>query len=136
MKAVAQRTRVFARRSRSYAERRYQRGLRSWPRAIRWWLLAPCALLAFVALGWGISRHHNDALFAGFIAGASSAIAIAFREFAPSYVENWDYGSQGERRTGRVLARLGWDFVEDVETGYGNYDHRAVGPSGFFMLET
>jgi hypothetical protein len=72
-------------------------------------------VLALVAFAWGISRHHNDALVAGFIAGASSAIAIAFREFAPPYVENWDYGSQGERKTGRVLAHLGWDFVEDVD---------------------
>jgi hypothetical protein len=70
------------------------------------------------------------------IAGASAAMFLAFREFAPAYVENWGQGSEGELKTHKALAALDWVLVEDVDTGRGNYDHLLVGPPGVFMIET
>jgi hypothetical protein len=119
-----------------YAKVRYRRGLRSWRRWIRWRLLPVLAPVFLVAVVWGIGQHHNAAFFAGMIAGASATMFLAFREFAPAYVENWGQGSEGELKTHNALATLGWVLVDDVDTGHGNYDHLLVGPPGVFMIET
>jgi hypothetical protein len=96
-------------------------------------VLGPTFLAAVV---WGLSEHSGAAFIAGFIAGGTATIFIAAREYAPTYVETWGQGHQGERNTRRVLEDLGWPFVEDVDCGRGNYDHLAVGPPGVFMLES
>lgn len=57
----------------------------------------------------------------------------------PGYVENWNTGAEGERKTAKVLRPLeglGWHVSHDIQTGYGNYDHVVVGPAGVFLLET
>jgi hypothetical protein len=57
----------------------------------------------------------------------------------PGYVENWNTGAEGERKTAkalRPLEGLGWHISHDIQTGYGNYDHVVVGPGGVFLLET
>jgi hypothetical protein len=52
------------------------------------------------------------------------------------YVQTWGDGDAGERRTHKVLAQLGWELIEDVDNGRGNYDHILVGPSGVFLLDS
>jgi Nuclease-related domain len=127
---------LWSRRGETYARLRYERGLRSWRRWVRWRLLPVFAPVFLAAVVWGLSQHHNGAFFAGMIAGASAAMFMAFREFAPPYVENWGQGSEGERKTHEVLAALDWVLVEDVDTGRGTYDHLLAGPPGVFMIET
>jgi hypothetical protein len=120
----------------TYAERRYREGLKTWRRAIHKTLLILLAPIFVGSLIWGISEHNKSAYLAGFLTGMSGAFVVMFREYAPSYVENWGLGYHGEHRTKAVLQKLGWPFVEDIDNGHGNYDHVAVGPSGLFLIES
>jgi hypothetical protein len=75
----------------------------------------------------------------GAVFGVFTALWIVIRESPPRYVERWQEGAEGERKTARALRRLerkGWTVRHDVQRRYGNYDHIAVGPSGVYMLET
>jgi Nuclease-related domain len=57
----------------------------------------------------------------------------------PAYIENWQRGAEGERKTAKVLKplqRSGLHVFHDIQTGHGNYDHVLVGPTGVFLLET
>jgi hypothetical protein len=123
-------------RDQTYAELRYRTGLRNWRRWTRTHLLVILGPVFVAAVAWGVAEHNEAAFMAGFIAGGSAALFLAVREYAPAYVETWGQGSEGERKTKRVLEEIGWSFVEDVDTGRGNYDHVAVGPPGVFMLES
>ena len=64
---------------------------------------------------------------------------VIVRETPPRYVEQWQDGAEGERKTEKALEQLernGWRVVHDVEAQYGNYDHIAVGPSGVYLLDS
>ena len=121
-----------------FAERRYRRGLRSWQTKNRRLFAAYCG--PFIAAGTvvGFVEGHFVSWLAGMVVGAFLALWIG-RDTPPRYVETWREGAEGERKTEkalRPLERSGWRVVHDVQTGYGNYDHIAVGPAGVFLLET
>ncbi len=64
---------------------------------------------------------------------------MALREEPLAYIETWQRGAEGERKTAAVLApleRSGLKVVHDVQCRRGNYDHIAVGRSGVLLLET
>ena len=51
----------------------------------------------------------------------------------------WIKGARGEEAVGRFLAELvpeGYRILHDVDTGRGNLDHVAVGPTGVWAIET
>jgi hypothetical protein len=53
----------------------------------------------------------------------------------------WRRGAAGERRTGRLLARLerhGWAVLHDlaVPGSQANLDHLAIGPGGIFVIDS
>jgi hypothetical protein len=126
-------------RAGGFAEQRYRRGLRSWRvenRRLFAALLGPFVVVGIVV---GILTGDVIAWLAGMVTGAFVALWIAFREMPPRYVETWREGAEGEQKaekTLRPLERAGWQVVHDVQTGHGNYDHIAVGPSGVYLLES
>jgi Nuclease-related domain len=128
--------RRLTKREETYAESRYRRGVSSWRRWTHRRLLIIFAPIFIAAVLWGLAQQHGGAFLAGFIAGGVAAMFIAVREYAPAYVETWGQGCEGERKTHDVLDTLGWQFVDDVDSGHGNYDHLAVGPPGVFLIES
>ncbi len=86
-----------------------------------------------------IFEGHALSWVAGMFSGAFVGAWLVLRESPPAYVENWNLGAEGERKTERALAplkRCGWRIVHDVDARFGNYDHIAVGPAGVYLLET
>jgi integrative and conjugative element protein (TIGR02256 family) len=122
-----------------YAEKRYRRGRRSWRRSTRRLLAISCGPFIAAGLVVLVVDGHLLSWAGGVLFGAFIAIWIAIRETPPRYVEKWQAGAEGERKTARALRRLerkGWTLRHDVQRRYGNYDHIAVGPSGVYLLET
>ena len=89
-----------------------------------------------VSLWVGVASHQLVGFFSGGLVGSLATAWSLLRDDVPSYLQSWHRGEEGERRTRQVLAELGWQFVEDVDCGRGNYDHLLAGPPGVFMLET
>jgi hypothetical protein len=82
---------------------------------------------------------HPIAWMGGLLAGGGLALLVSFRETPPRYVETYREGAEGERQAEkalRPLERTGWRVFHDVQTGYGNYDHVAVGPTGVYLIES
>jgi Nuclease-related domain len=82
---------------------------------------------------------HLAAWAAGTMFGLGIALVIAMRESPPWYIEKWQLGAEGERKTEKVLKKLErsrWLVVHDVACARGNYDHIVVGPGGVFLLDT
>jgi len=124
-----------------YARQRYERGLRSYRRRIRWPLLIVVTPIFAYGLGVMLSRKLDPWSVS---VGAAFAVGIAFviytRDEAPSHVQNWKRGEDGERMTEKALKPLekqGWKVKHDVQRdGRANLDHIAWGPKGVFLLET
>jgi len=81
----------------------------------------------------------------GSIAGSFAFVAfvLGVRPYANRFVDDlvhWLRGARAERSVGETLNELrreGWVLLHDVEqTGEGNIDHIAAGPTGVFMIET
>ncbi len=75
----------------------------------------------------------------GLVAGSGVALWVSLRETPPRYVEKRRDGAEGERKAEmalRPLERAGWRVFHDVQTGYGNYDHIVVGPTGIYLIES
>ncbi len=126
-------------RAGAYAEQRYRRGRRSWRRSTRRVLAIGCGPFVVGGLVVLVVYGHPLAWAGGALFGAFVGIWIAIRETPPRYVEKWQAGAEGERKTARTLMRLeskGWTVRHDVQRRYGNYDHVAVGPSGVYLLDT
>jgi hypothetical protein len=122
-----------------YAEQRYQRGLQSWRRNTRSILALVCGPFLVGGLTVLVLDGHGFSWSAGAVFGAFAGIWIAIRESPPRYVEQWQHGAEGERKTEkalRALEREGWSIRHDIQLRHGNYDHIAVGPSGVYLLET
>ena len=122
-----------------YAEKRYRRGRRSWRRSTRRLLAVGCGPFIAAGLVVLVVDKHFLPWAGGVLFGAFIAIWIAIRDTPPRYVEKWQAGAEGERKTARALRRLertGWTVRHDVQRRYGNYDHIALGPSGVYLLET
>lgn len=122
-----------------YAEERYRRGHRSWRRSARRPLAVSGGPFIVGGLVVLVVDGHLLSWAGGAVFGLFTAIWIVIRETPPRYVEKWQEGAEGERKTARALRRLerkGWTVRHDVQRRHGNYDHIAVGPSGVYMLET
>jgi hypothetical protein len=122
-----------------YAEGRYQRGLRSWRRRANVLALSIFGPFIAVAVAMLFVEGHEASWLAGLVAGAFMAMWICLRDSPPGYVENWQIGAEGERKTEKALARLektGWRSVHDIQVRYGNLDHVTVGPGGAYLLES
>jgi hypothetical protein len=123
----------------TYAHDRYRRGLRVWRSRTR--LIVAVCFGPFIAAGLVglIIEGHLLAWAAGVAFGAGTGAVVAIRESPPSYIENWQLGAQGERKTETALKSLEppqWAVVHDVGCARGNYDHIVVGRAGVFLLET
>jgi hypothetical protein len=122
-----------------YAEERYQEGLRSWQKTNRWLFAGACGPFLVI----GITAYEVDSHFIAWIGGLAAGIGLALwmlvRESPPRYVEKRRDGAEGERKAERALKpleRAGWRVFHDVQTGYGNYDHIVVGPTGVYLIES
>jgi hypothetical protein len=127
------------RRPGEYARSRYESGLRSWRAGTRRYLAAAFGPLVVVGLLGVVSDPHLAAWGAGACFGLGVGLWTALRASPPAYVENWQTGAEGERKTARTLRRLDggkWLAVHDVQHVHGNYDHVLVGPAGVFLLES
>jgi hypothetical protein len=127
------------RRPGEYARSRYESGLRSWRAGTRRHLAAAFGPLVVVGLLGIASDSHLVAWGAGACFGLGVGLWTALRASPPAYVENWQTGAEGERKTARTLRRLDagkWLAVHDVQHVHGNYDHVLVGPAGVFLLES
>lgn len=92
---------------------------------------------AIGALSAGFMPH--AAFFSGLWVGCSLGMGIWLWDDPPEHIARWKRGSDGERRTERVLRRLDssqWSSYHDLDAKYGNIDHVVVGPAGVFLLET
>lgn len=122
-----------------FAAERYERGLRSWRRSVRLPLAAAITPFVIPSLAAALVGPPVVQWPAGVVFGAALSLWIFGNESPPSYVEDWQRGAEGERRTAAELAVLeaaGWRVVHDVAARYGNDDHVAVGPNGVFLVET
>jgi hypothetical protein len=126
-------------RAGAYAERRYKRGLtayRSRARLILTLFLGPFIVVGLVGLA---IDGHLAAWSAGVAFGLGAGAFVVLRDLPPAYVETWQIGGAGERKTEQALKSLAsptWLVVHDVECARGNYDHIVVGRAGVFLLET
>lgn len=87
-----------------------------------------------------ISFGHEWDWAAGLCAGALVTFIISVRESPPEYIERLRTGAEGEKRTAKVVRRLGesWRDFHDLDGGSagGNWDHVIVGPAGVFVLDS
>lgn len=124
-----------------YAQERYKRGLRAYRRRMRAPLLVVVAPM-FVFFWFVVFSRHLDpwSLAAGAVVASAMGLVEYVRYGAPSHIQKWQRGAQGERRTEkalRPLERRGWSVVHDVpRDGRANLDHIVEGPRGVFLLET
>jgi hypothetical protein len=126
-------------RAGGYAQGRYRRGLRNWRSSSRLRLalfLGPFVLGGLVGLA---VEGNVSAWVAGVAFGLGLGVWMVMRESPPAYIENWQVGAEGERKTARALARLDrsrWLVIHDVQCARGNYDHVVVSRAGVYLLET
>ncbi len=123
----------------TYAQQRYARGARRWRSKTRPILAAMFGPFILAGIAVLVLNGHPLAWVAGGVAGACTAAWAALRDTPPPYVENWQRGAEGERKTAGVLnplERSGLTVVHDVKSPSGNYDHIAVGTAGVFLLES
>ena len=126
-------------RAGAYAEGRYRRGLRDWRSRTRLIVVACFGPFIVAGLVGLMIVGHLAAWTAGAMFGLGAALVIAMRESPPWYIEKWQLGAQGERKTEKVLKKLErsqWLVVHDIACARGNYDHIVVGPAGVFLLDT
>src|SRR5674476_213677 len=120
----------------AYAHDRYTRGLRNYRARARWIFAAvfgPFILAGLVVL---ILDGHELSWIAGAVAGAFTGAWLVMRDEPPAYIEHWNEGAEGERKTAKALKplqRSGLRVVHDLQARYGNYDHVAVGRAGVFL---
>lgn len=112
--------------------------LANWRRSIR------VPLLVMVALGFGMIAivewvfPHHSFVAGAFLGGTEAALLVTWTE-PPHRVRKWKLGGEGERRTGRELARLvsaGWKSYHSRAARYGDLDHVVIGPGGVYLLDS
>jgi len=118
------------------ARRRRSEELAAWARSLAW--RAP--LVAAAGLTVQVLATEAGLPWAA-LAGLAAAALVAWRlRFRPSkQVTAWRHGAAGERRTARLLEGLtrdGYVVFHDlaVPGPSANVDHRALGPSGVFVV--
>jgi hypothetical protein len=126
-------------RAGGYAQARYKRGLRNWrsrSRPLLALFLGPLVLGGLVGL---VVEGNAPAWIAGLAFGLALGVWTVVRASPPGYIETWQVGAEGERKTARALLGLDrsrWLVAHDVECARGNYDHVVVSRAGVYMLET
>jgi Nuclease-related domain len=122
-----------------YADRRYKDGLRSWRSRARPYMLLLFGPFLIVGAAGGIAAGDIWGWLAGMSFGLGTGVWIVLRDSPPAYVENWQTGAEGERKTAAALhplEREGWTILHDIDSGRGNYDHILIGAAGVFMLDS
>ncbi|MGB8652276.1 MAG: nuclease-related domain-containing protein [Mycobacteriales bacterium] len=121
------------------ADAKFKRMAGEWRRArlrgLRWVFLGGGTVCLFI----GADQRHPVTFYFSAAGGALIATWMMFRDFAlPSYIEKWRIGAEGEKATGKVLARLGaeWTVRHDLQGRYGNVDHLVIGPPGVFLIDS
>lgn len=128
-----------SRRAGASANDRFNELARVWRRRLRplfvVWLFAAIvlAVAGFIAAGeWR--------LVFGIAAGMLLGSLVWVRETPPTRIENWRWGSEGERKTAKVLRRLPsaeWQVWHDLRRENGtNIDHVVVGAVGIFLIDS
>ena len=88
----------------------------------------------------GLMAKGDWKLLLGLIAGILFGVLAWVRETPPDRIENWRWGSEGERQTAKALRRLPspeWQVWHDLQRAdKTNIDHVVVGPPGVFLLDT
>jgi hypothetical protein len=101
-------------------------------------MFAPFVLLGFAGLI--LIRRDPMLLWASGVGfGLAAGAWLVLRDSPPAYIENWNTGAEGERKTARELRRLDgshWSVFHDIDNGYGNYDHILVSEAGVFLLDS
>jgi hypothetical protein len=126
-------------RAGGYAHSRYRRGLRNWRSRSRPLLALFLGPFVVGGLAGLVVEGNVAAWIAGAAFGVGLGVWMVMRDSPPAYIENWQVGAEGERKTAKALARLDgrrWLVVHDVECARGNYDHIAVSRASVFLLET
>jgi hypothetical protein len=121
------------------AEAKYRAMVRDWRRSRLKGLTRLCVAVTVVVV-LVASRLHQALVFnLGFFGGCLLTFVMSAREWAvPAYIKNWQTGAEGEKRTAKILDRLGpeWRVRHDLQRRYGNVDHVLYGPAGVFLLDS
>ena len=116
----------------------YEHRLKAWRRQLRGPLVVAALLGVAVAVLLWLYAPHGQFLAGAFL-GATEAWIIAIRDSPPEFIAKWKRGGEGERRTGKALARLerdGWKSFHHRQAKYGDLDHVVVGPGGVYLLDS
>jgi hypothetical protein len=127
------------RRAGAYAQHRYEQGLRNYRLRARPVLASVFGPFILAGLAFLVIERHPWSWIAGAMAGAFTGAWLVIRDEPPAYIEHWNEGAEGERKTAKALKPLepsGLHLLHDIQCPYGNYDHIAVGAVGVFLLET
>jgi hypothetical protein len=120
--------------------RRRRQELAAWTRSLVWRVpLVAAAGLTGSALATQASLARTLAAVVGLAAAALVGWRLRFRP--STQARAWQRGARGERRTARLLERLGRDgyvvFHDLAMPGSpANIDHLVVGPSGVFVVDS
>ena len=122
----------------THYRRRRATELAAWTRSLTW--RAPLVAAAGLAVG---ALAAQAGLPGAGLAGLAVAVLVGWRlRFRPSgQARAWQRGAAGERRTARLLDRLGRDgymSFHDLAMPHSpaNLDHLVVGPSGVFVIDS
>lgn len=139
MSTWLERRRIRARAG-SSAQQRYRRFIHEWRRGKRrFFVTFGVAAFGIYIVLIILSREHLWIFFAGVFAGSLVALFIAAFGSPPAWVENYQLGAWGERRTAKALMPLlkdGWIVIHDISRWKSNLDHVLIGPAGIFVLDT
>ena len=130
---------VTSTRAGTYAKDRYTRGLRAWHSRNRLLFIVFFGPFVLVGVAGLVVEGHGAAWGAGVLFGLGIGAWMAMRESPPQYIENWQTGAVGEKKTQKALRPLKpprWLVVHDVACRRGNYDHIIVGSAGVFLLDS
>lgn len=118
----------------------FNKQLHAWRKRLWWRVFLISVLPAVCFLTLAALINGQAKVYLGAAGGASLSLYLWFRDSPPAHIENWRTGSDGERRTDKVLRPLkqdGWHIWHDVGRPSGaNIDHVVVGPPGVFLLDT
>ncbi|HEX3691764.1 MAG TPA: nuclease-related domain-containing protein [Solirubrobacteraceae bacterium] len=97
-------------------------------------------ILAVVTTAFGREFGLHSPLFVGAELALLATMFFVSRFVLP-LLERRYRGATGEEHVGGLLDRLelegaGWSVIHDASLGRGNIDHIALGPAGFFTVET
>jgi len=121
------------------AGRKYTELARAWRRRFRVLFAAWLGLaVVFGAIGFVVSGQWKVTF--GIAAGLLLGTLLWLRDSPPARIQNWRWGSDGERKTARALQRLSpadWRIWHDLQwEDETNIDHVVVGSEGVFLLDT